>query len=130
MMRSTLPGLALFLVPFACNLMVPSPAARSPLKEKLAPMSQGEIETLARTCLEHAGWKPDSFAQPFAGGGSIRLRSTKKGEDDNAVYIAPTGQVPRVTGGPQHGDTFWECLEKGGAAVSEEGDGGSDGGAD
>jgi hypothetical protein len=110
-------ALASALIGIACAGITPSPASRSPIKERLASLGDGELEDLSRACFEKAGWKPDSFPSIFGGGASKRLRATKKGEE-TAVYLYPSGTVPRITGGPEwstspgsKGDPFWDCLE-------------------
>jgi hypothetical protein len=109
------------LLPFvgACFYFAP-PASRSPLKEKLAPLSVGELEDATRKCLEKTGWKVDELPSQH---GDIRVLHGKKGHDDASMYIYPEGMVPRLTGDlATGGDPLWPCLQSlpdGGADTPE-----------
>ena len=106
-MCRSLTVLAIVAVAAACYHI--SPAAKSPLKEKLAPLTEPQLEELVGVCLEKMGWKVDHFPRPF--GDAERVRATKKGIDA-AVYVYPVGQVPRITGDMAEGaDAFWKCLD-------------------
>jgi hypothetical protein len=85
-----------------------APAAKSPLKEKLATLGDSELESVTRACLEHDGWTVDPF--PSAFGDSRRLHATKK-DHQVALYLYPKTMVPRITGGMSD-DAFplWSCL--------------------
>ena len=107
-----LPVLPLLSLPlslaFGCTS---TPAARSPLKERLAGLTQHQIEETSMECLTKAGWQPDPFPDNI--GGARRVRAVKKGETTE-IYIQPQGMSPRITGGPDWGanaDPFWPCLE-------------------
>jgi hypothetical protein len=113
---------ALLLVTLTLSLLPPlvltacgtGPAARSPLKEKLAPLTQHQIEETATQCLTQAGWQPDPFADNI--GGARRVRATKKDGATTELYIQPQGMIPRITGGPDApmtGDPFWDCMKEG-----------------
>ena len=93
-----------------CFLLGP-PAGRSPLKEKLAPLSSSELEEATRTCLQKTGWKVDDLPTQH---GDIRVLHAKKGGDEIALYLHPEGIVPRITGDLANGgDALWPCLESG-----------------
>jgi hypothetical protein len=86
-----------------------SPAAKSPLKEKLAPLSQSQLQEVAGACLEGMGWKMDPYPQPF--GDTMRVRFTKA-DASGALYVYPQGATPRLTGDmAEGGDAFWKCLD-------------------
>ncbi len=93
----------------AAGCMHVSPAAKSPLKEKLAPLSEEQLRELSGACFEKLGWKMDPYPTPF--GDTERVRATK-GTSEAALYLYPPGIVPRITGDmAEGGDTFWKCLE-------------------
>ena len=94
----------------ACFYFSP-PASRSPLKEKLAPLSSNELEEATRFCLQKTGWKVDELASEHGG---IRVLHGKKGKDDASFYLYAEGIAPRITGELANGnDAFWPCLESG-----------------
>jgi hypothetical protein len=93
-----------------CVLLGP-PATRSPLKEKLAPLSSSELEEATRTCLQKTGWKVDELPTQH---GDIRVLHAKKANADASLYLHPEGIVPRITGDLANGgDALWPCLESG-----------------
>jgi hypothetical protein len=93
-----------------CALLGP-PASRSPLKEKLAPLTSTELEDVTRTCLERAGWRVDDLPTQH---GDIRVLHAKKGNDDASLYLYTEGMTPRITGDLANGsDALWHCLESG-----------------
>jgi hypothetical protein len=94
----------------ACFYFTP-PAARSPLKEKLAPLSSNELEDATRGCLQKAGWKVDELVSEHGG---IRVLHGKKGNDDGSLYLYAEGIAPRITGElANDNDAFWTCLASG-----------------
>jgi hypothetical protein len=94
------------LVLLACHV---SPAAKSPLKEKLAPLSVLELQQATTACLEKTGWKVDPF--PSEHGELIRLHA-KKDRSDAALYLYPKGMSPRITGDlADDGQPMWACLD-------------------
>jgi hypothetical protein len=105
-----------FLPLAACGT---TPAAKSPLKDALAPQTQHQIEESAMACLTQAGWQVDPFPENV--GGMRRVRAVKKGETTE-LYIQPQGLTPRIQGGPDwgsNGDPFWPCMEHPPAAADE-----------
>jgi hypothetical protein len=88
----------------ACSV---APAAKSPLKERLAGASTGEVETSVRTCLKQGGWKVDDVGS-YAGGANVV--SGTKTKDRTDVFIYGADQHPRITGGPPEEGPFWKCL--------------------
>jgi hypothetical protein len=100
------------LLPFvgACFYFAP-PATRSPLKEKLAPLSSNELEAATRACLQKTGWKMDELVSEHGG---IRVLHGKKGDVGASFYLYAEGIAPRITGELANGnDPFWACLESG-----------------
>jgi hypothetical protein len=91
----------------ACFVLEPPPS-RSPLKEKLAPLSSSELEEATRVCLQKTGWKVDELVTQH---GDIRVLHAKKGSDDTSLYLYSTGITPRITGDLANGsDPLWSCL--------------------
>lgn len=94
----------------ACFYFTPPPS-RSPLKEKLAPLSSNELEEATRQCLQKTGWKVDELASEQGG---IRVLHGKKGNEDASFYLYAEGIAPRITGDLANGgDAFWSCLGSG-----------------
>lgn len=96
--------LPLVLLAAACSK---APPARSPLREQLAAADTPTIEQVARTCLADEGWKVDPVGS--SSNGSNVVIASKSGEGETDVYVNPSDQFPRVTGGPQD-DAFWICM--------------------
>jgi len=93
-----------------CFYFAPSPS-RSPLKEKLAPLSSNELEEATRVCLQKTGWKVDELSTEHGG---IRVLHGKKGNEDASLYLYAEGIAPRITGELANGgDALWSCLESG-----------------
>ncbi|MBV9946345.1 MAG: hypothetical protein JOZ69_05830 [Myxococcales bacterium] len=91
----------------ACTIFGSSPAARSPLRERLSTADTSRIEDAARACLSKSGWKVD----PVGGlSGGANVVSASKAKDETNLYIQPPEINPRITGGPDYGDPFWSCL--------------------
>lgn len=95
--------LPLVLLAAACSK---APPARSPLREQLAAADTPTIEQAARTCLADEAWKVDPVGS--SSNGANVVIASKDGEETD-VYVYPSDQFPRVTGGPD-GDAFWICL--------------------
>ena len=107
-MRTRLLLLLTLLLTSAACFYFAAPASRSPLKEKLAPLDDNELEQATRTCLEKTGWKVDDVPGQH---GDIRVLHGKKGHDDATMYMYPQGMVPRLTGDlAQDSDPLWPCL--------------------
>jgi hypothetical protein len=101
--------LALLLPLLGGCFLLPPPASRSPLKEKLAPLSSSELEDATRTCLQKTGWKVDDLSTQH---GDIRVLHAKRGSDDASLNLYSEGVTPRITGDLAGGaDAFWHCLE-------------------
>jgi hypothetical protein len=93
-----------------CFVLGP-PASRSPLKEKLAPLSSSELEDAARACLQKTGWKVDDLSTQH---GDVRVLHAKKANGDASLNLLSEGIAPRITGElGQGGDAFWSCLSSG-----------------
>jgi hypothetical protein len=110
----------IFLAAAACSK---APAAKSPLREKLATADTPTIEDAARGCFNDGGWKVDPVGSVSAGDNVI----TAYREKDSApteLYIHHPDQTPRLTGGPDDADKFWACLAK--ALGADVGDGKDD----
>jgi hypothetical protein len=91
---------------FACHV---SPAAKSPLKEKLAPLSEVELQQATTACLEKTGWTVDPFPSEH---GELRRLHAKKNGLDASLYLYPKGTTPRITGDlAEDGHPIWACLE-------------------
>lgn len=108
----------IFLASAACSK---APAAKSPLREKLATADTPTIEDAARGCFTDGGWKVDPVGSVSAGDNVI----TAYREKDTApteLYIHQPDQMPRLTGGPDDGDKFWMCLAKALGAPGDTGD--------
>jgi hypothetical protein len=84
-----------------------SPATRNPLRDRLASADMSTIEDAARDCLTKEGWKVDPVGG-LAEGANVVTAANAKGRTD--VYIQGAEVKPRVTGGPDYGDPFWNCL--------------------
>jgi hypothetical protein len=84
-----------------------SPASRSPLKEKLAPLTEHDLESAVRSCLEKDGWKVDDVPSQH---GAIEVLHAKKRQEDTSLYLYPEGTVPRITGLAAVDDALWTCL--------------------
>jgi hypothetical protein len=83
------------------------PASRSPLKDKLAPLSEHDLESAVRSCLEKSGWKVDDVPSQH---GAIQVLHAKKHDEDTSLYLYPEGTVPRITGVAAVDDPLWTCL--------------------
>src|SRR5580692_254528 len=60
------------------------PASRSPLKDKLAPLSEHDLESAVRSCLEKSGWKVDDVPSQH---GAIQVLHAKKHDEDTSLYL-------------------------------------------
>jgi hypothetical protein len=110
-MRNTASLFALLvLAPLACALVARSPALQSPLKDQLAKAETTGIEQAAKTCLTKAGWKPDDVDEYREGATVVSAKNQAK--DRISLYIQAPEVKPRVTGGPEYEDPFWNCLGK------------------
>jgi hypothetical protein len=108
----------IFLAAAACSK---APAAKSPLREKLATADTPTIEDAARGCFTDGGWKVDPVGSVSAGDNVV----TAYREKDTApteLYIHHPDQTPRLTGGPDDDDKFWTCLAKALGAPGDTGD--------
>jgi hypothetical protein len=86
-----------------------APASKSPLKERLETSGNSDVETSVRTCLKEGGWKVDDVAG-YHGGANVV--TAYKAKDQTDVYIYPSDQHPRITGGPDDGNPFWKCVAR------------------
>ena len=103
-----------------------APAARSPLRERLANADTPAVEDATRACLSSGGYKVDPVGS-VSGGSNVVSAKAKTGEPVQ-VFVHPPDQRPRVTGGPDD-DTFWACLSDklaGAGGGADTGDGGDD----
>jgi hypothetical protein len=108
-MRSASPLFALLvLAPMACALVAKSPALQNPLKDQLAKAETTGIEQAAKACLTKAGWKPDDVDEYRDGATVVSAKNQAK--DRTTLYIQAPEVKPRVTGGPDYEDPFWNCL--------------------
>jgi hypothetical protein len=108
MNRALVIPVIIFLGAAACSK---APAAKSPLREKLATADTPTIEDAARGCFTDGGWKVDPVGSVSAGDNVI----TAYREKDTApteLYVHHPDQTPRLTGGPEDDDKFWTCLAK------------------
>jgi hypothetical protein len=104
-MRALIVVASLFAV--GCHL---APAAKSPLKEKLAPLTQDELEEATRKCLVEAGWTVDSLPSRH---GDLDSLHAKKKDYDASLYFYPKGMTPRITGDlAEDADPLWPCLDR------------------
>lgn len=103
-------GLSLALAPLAaCSLFATSPAVHSPLKERLLAADTPTVEDAARACFKRGGWKVDPVGGMVEGANVVTASNAKERTD---LYIQAPEVKPRVTGGPDYGDPFWNCLGK------------------
>jgi hypothetical protein len=91
----------------SCSLFSTSPATHSPLRERLAKADTSTVEEAARACLAKGGWKVDPVGGLAEGANVVTASNAKERTD---VYIQAPEVKPRVTGGPDYGDPFWNCL--------------------
>lgn len=98
-----------------------APAAKSPLREKLASSDTPTIEDAARGCFTSGGWKVDPVGSVSAGDNVITAYRDKD-TAPTELYIHQPDQIPRLTGGPDDGDKFWTCLAKALGAPDDSGD--------
>jgi hypothetical protein len=98
----------IFLAAAACSK---APAAKSPLREKLATADTTTIEDAARGCFTDEGWKVDPVGSVSAGD-NVMTAYREKDTAPTELYIHHPDQMPRLTGGPDDGDKFWTCLAK------------------
>jgi hypothetical protein len=108
-MRSTV----LFILPLALSIVVAacatgSPAARAPLRDKLAQADASAIIDASKDCLSKNGWKVDPVGSVSSTGADV-VSATKEKEQVN-VSIHGKDYKPRITDGPDNGDPFWKCL--------------------
>ena len=108
-MRST----TLLLLPFALSIVVAacatgSPAARSPLRDKLAQADASAIIDASKDCLSKNGWKVDQVGSVSSTGADV-VSATRDKEQVN-VSIHGKDYKPRITDGPDASDPFWKCL--------------------
>lgn len=99
---------AIFLAAAACSK---APAAKSPLREKLATADTPTIEDAARGCFTDEGWKVDPVGSVSAGD-NVLTAYREKDTAPTELYIHHPDQTPRLTGGPEDDDKFWTCLAK------------------
>jgi hypothetical protein len=100
-----------------------SPAARSPLRDKLAAADTPDVISATRDCLSKNGWNVDPVGSVSSTGADV-VAATKD-KDHTNVAIHSKDVVPRITDGPDGSDPFWKCL-----ATSLGGGGGSGGGGE
>ena len=98
----------IFLAAAACSK---APAAKSPLREKLATADTTTIEDAARVCFNDGGWKVDPVGSVSAGD-NVLTAYRDKDTAPTELYIHHPDQTPRLTGGPDDADKFWTCLAK------------------
>jgi hypothetical protein len=98
----------IFLAAAACSK---APAAKSPLREKLATADTPTIEDAARGCFTGGGWKVDPVGSVSAGD-NVLTAYRDKDTAPTELYIHHPDQTPRLTGGPDDADKFWTCLAK------------------
>ncbi|HEY4014957.1 MAG TPA: hypothetical protein VGM06_16555 [Polyangiaceae bacterium] len=93
----------------ACSLFSTSPAVHSPLKERLAAADTPTVEDAAKACFRKGGWKVDPVGGMVEGANVVTASNAKMKVD---LYVQAAEVKPRVTGGPDYGDPFWNCLGK------------------
>jgi hypothetical protein len=101
--------IALVLFFLATASCANAPAARSPLKEELAAADSPAIEQATRECFTKTGWRVDPLGGVSSGASLVTAFKAKEQSD---VYIYPPKTSPRVTGGPEYTDPFWNCLDR------------------
>ena len=85
-----------------------SPAARSPLREKLEKADTSDVVAATRDCLAKGGWKVDEVGSVSSTGADVV--SATKDKDRTNVSIHEREYKPRITDGPDVTDPFWKCL--------------------
>jgi hypothetical protein len=60
-------------------------------------------------CLTDARWKVDPFPGNMA---DAEVFTASKNGARTEVYVHGKDMVPRITGGPDDGDSFWSCLPR------------------
>ena len=93
-----------------------SPAAKSPLKERLGAAGTSDVESSVRSCLKEGGWKVDDVGS-YSGGANVV--TAYKAKDQTDVYIYGQETHPRITGGPDDGNPFWKCVARELAGASD-----------
>ena len=93
----------------ACSLFSTSPAVHSPLKERLAAADTPTVEDAAKACFKNGGWKVDPVGGMVEGANVVTASNAKMKVD---LYVQEPEVKPRVTGGPDYSDPFWNCLGK------------------
>ena len=85
-----------------------APAARSPLREALAAADRVHVDEAVTACLTASGWKVDPLPGTMAD--ADVLTGAKAGGEETKVYVHGRDMAPRITGGPDDRDRFWDCL--------------------
>ena len=93
----------------ACSLFATSPAVHSPLKDRLAAADTPTVEDAAKACFKKGGWKVDPVGGMVEGANVVTASNAKMKVD---LYVQAAEVKPRVTGGPDYSDPFWNCLGK------------------
>ncbi len=96
-----------FAVPLVLVACSTPPSARSPLREELAKADTSDVESAVRSCLTEEGWKVDDVGSVSSGSNVV---TAYKAKDQTDVYVHPSDQKPRITGGPDDSSPFWKCL--------------------
>jgi hypothetical protein len=106
-MRTALISIALASCTTALSQCSIAPAARSPLREALATADEEQVEQAVTSCLTSSGWKVDPLPGTMA---DAQVFTSVKGGVRSEVYVHGSQMTPRITGGPDDGDSFWSCL--------------------
>jgi hypothetical protein len=104
-MRVALVSFAL-LLNMSCHT---TPAARSPLREALAAAARSSIEEASTACFTATGWKVDPIPSTMA---DAEVLKAVRGSGQTELYIHGKDMTPRLNGGPDDNDPFWDCLTK------------------